>query len=234
MPSQPDQVDHRSHFSLGAEDSLQFLWAVSYTDLLMVLISFFVIFFQLTPSLAPTPVESVTLSLKNEFSTLKPTQPRPNFENADTNFDIRREITFSSVEDWDHANLKADPHGKKEMGVFHDRGIVIDFPDNFYRAGTYALGEAQKEELKKVLEAIKPHSDALVLTFIGHSDQSPMKAKQGAVIDSNLVLSNLRAAKAVEFAVTQGFNPRTVVSQGADMFSRNTRSLSLRLVERKP
>jgi hypothetical protein len=37
----------------------------------------------------------------------------------------------------------------------------------------------------------------------------------------------------VEFALNLGFDPRAVTGQGAGEFSRNTRSLSIRITERR-
>lgn len=88
-----------------------------------------------------------------------------------------------------------------------------------------------KKKLEKLFKVLKPYQDYINVVFVRHTDQVPIKNKFG-IIDSNLTLSHLRAAKAVEFAINSGFNPMWVSSQGLSKFTRNTRSLSVRIMER--
>ena len=115
--------------------------------------------------------------------------------------------------------------------AFPGSAAAIDCPDNIYRNGKYNISDTHKKQLVELFEAIKPYQEHINLVFIGHTDQTPIKSKFG-VIESNLILSHLRAAKAVEFAIEKGFDPMWVSSQGLSEYTRNTRSLSVRIMER--
>lgn len=288
------QVMHRGGGSNNLdEDPLQFLWAVSYSDLLMVLLCFFVVYFNFSDAFKESAVERIVNVLNEKYT--KPTvglglagQPakgkNSGFLNGENIFAGDREGDASSgkcggalsggLEECGPtakgkaqvsievgsggatrrvaatglsgggvgANGSAGVAGiNSQLNVFKDstqvqqdiRGVLIDFPDNMFKMGQYSLTKKMQEEITKVLDVVKLHKDDVMVTFIGHTDEIPVKSAGGSVIDTNFVLSNLRAAKAVEFAVETGFDPRWVTAQGVGEHLRMTRSLSLRISERK-
>ncbi|MEI7441698.1 MAG: hypothetical protein WCK43_08750 [bacterium] len=187
-------------------------WAVSYTDLLMNLVCFLIIFFN------PDPVE-----IKTEV--LAKTTPRPGY-------------SFKEVPTFEHKVLDAL---EKDLSSFNPKIVVtpdeaaltIDFGENIYELGAYMFPLKQVERLKEILSKVYPKSKDLIVTFVGHADVVKVKHRPGAIIDSNLILSNLRAARAVEVALQLGFEPKFVRGEGASEFSRVTRSLSIKISERK-
>jgi len=55
---QPPKMPLESHSAPPAEmgeDAMQFLWAISYSDLLMVMLTFFIIFFEFSDVTETTP-----------------------------------------------------------------------------------------------------------------------------------------------------------------------------------
>ena len=211
------------------EDPLQFLWAVSYCDLLMVLMSFFIIFFQmdetsiLVEKSQPSLADGVILALKKEnlvdttkySSPLSPAIAQPVTHNIDM-----------VVKSLSSENIKISQDGIT-------KSITIDFDANLYPPRGYAFPKSERPRLERILHEIKPLSKDLLITFIGHTDETQIAYAKDNIIDSNLILSNLRAARAVEIAFQLGFDPKSVTGQGAAEFSRKTRSLSLKITERK-
>ena len=130
---------------------------------------------------------------------------------------------------------------KKDLASFdpkflttpEDTALSIDFDENIYSLGAYSFPLSQMNRLKEILSKVYPRSKDIILTFVGHADVIKVKNRPGAIIDSNLVLSNLRASRAVEVALKLGFEPRFVRGEGASEFSRVTRSLSIMISERK-
>lgn len=110
-------------------------------------------------------------------------------------------------------------------------GILIDFKDDLYGRGSVDLSIKAMAEIKRVLDLVKPYEKKLNIVFIGHTDSIPFKGSRG-MVNSNMILSSLRAAKAVEFAIDRGFDHMWVSSQGLSKHVRNTRSLSIRIMER--
>lgn len=202
------------------EDSLQFLWAVSYCDLLMVLMSFFILFFQINDNKEQaSPVRDVMLALKNETQEVVSKAPAA-LANRMPSSAIEK---LANVLQSENVQIIEDPSGKI---------ITLDFRSNLYPPRGYAFPKSQQAQLEKILKEIKPFSKNLMITFIGHADESKITMIKDNIIDSNLVLSNLRATRAVEIAFQLGFDPMNVTGQGAGEFSRNTRSLSIRISER--
>lgn len=111
-------------------------------------------------------------------------------------------------------------------------GILIHFPDNIYDEGEFAVNGQIRKRLQELLEPLQAHKDLIQVTFIGHTDTAPIKRLDKRIIDSNLVLSNLRASRAAEVALSAGFDPRWVTAEGMGEYARSTRSLSIRITER--
>lgn len=243
-------------------------WAVSYSDLLMVLMSFFIVFFNMddTPTddglnqliykfhnhtnlkeINPTTNELITkedmpkknIRIGKNFSSLN--------EMFDESKDKRAPSSLDKNVNGNFKKLSQDEMNKlrKENATFFvinnenvgaeskkaTKGLLVDFSSDLYRVGEYELNEKSKKEIKTILENIDPKNSKFNLVFIGHSDTIPISGHR-AVIDSNLILSSLRAAKAVEFAINLGYDPVWVSAQGVGEYTRNTRSLSLRVIER--
>ena len=143
-------------------------------------------------------------------------------------------ITFSEIKPKQIAGEEGKWNqilNKTNDEVTYKGGIMIDFADNLYNLGKYDLDPKAMNQINRVLKMIKPYENRLNIVFIGHSDSIPVKASR-RVINSNMLLSSMRAAKAVEYAIGKGFDPFWVSSQGLSQNVRNTRSLSMRIMER--
>jgi len=127
-------------------------------------------------------------------------------------------------------DLKQTTVEVKKVGDKKD--LIVHFPDNIYALGEFRLTPRGQTEVNRVMELIKPYSDKVAVVFVGHTDDFPVTMFHQHIIDSNIVLSNLRSSYAVNYAVQKGFDPRWVSAQGVAEYSRNTRSLSVRIMER--
>ena len=207
MPVPLKAAPHRSKTTIY-ENPDQHLWAISYADLLMVLMSFFIIYFQVRE--APAPPKPIV-------AVVKPIEvPKP----------------VETVRPIDVVSHKLEIDGIVIQKDAVTKSILIPLPDNLFEKGQFSVSGRVKTELERVLKVIRPIADDLVVTIIGHTDEIPV-AHLAKVIDSNLILSNLRAAKAVEFAVREAdFDPKWVSSEGVGEHGRATRSLTLRIMER--
>lgn len=262
-------------------------WAVSYSDMLMVLMSFFIIFFNLDDS-PPSHLtglievlrdDSLSFEMKNDVDKVKSegyvkkgTDSGRGIAAVNKNAEVRggelgkKLSTFfnptTKKGESDYPPYKGNGHAgtmpkgiqggvtysrikpkKQKVGKWgsilekndnkseYKGGIVIDFQDNLYRLGGYQLDQKSQKEIQRILKMILPYKDGLNVVFIGHSDSVPLKSAK-KTIDSNMILSTMRAAKAVEYAVDNGFDPLWVSSQGLAQNTRNTRSLSIRIMER--
>lgn len=206
-----------------AEDALQHLWAISYCDLLMVLLTFFVMYFQFSDISLPKALEKAVKDLQQVEKYGETAKPQGVKGGASPK--IGQGIPESLITKLQGAELGIDL-------VRTDNDVLVNLPNDFYPSGQFKLNMRQKNELSKFLKILKPYSAELSLIFIGHTDTSPMVKKRGHIIDTNLALSTLRAVRAVEYALTEGFDPRWLATQGVGENDRNTRSLSIKLISR--
>jgi flagellar motor protein MotB len=136
-------------------------------------------------------------------------------------------FTYRSLE-----KIASKMGGQVQTSVLGTHGLIVNLPDNVYPAGQFSVGTNVAANLQQVLEVLKPYEKEIYLTFIGHTDESPVAHPVDPLINTNLALSNLRASKAAEFAVKQGFDPKIVSTRGLAEFSRGTRSISIQITER--
>ena len=250
---QPSRKRRKSHHSQLHEEGES--WAVSYSDLLMVLMSFFIIFYNTEESTGKGEVESLVKKLnlagitldKESFSKreIKAVNSEsnllPGFSKEKKKKTVKREVaSIPELEGMTITKIKPlkEMKGgkwneilKNSEDVKYKGGILIDLEDNIYANGKFELSKKTQKSLKVLFGLLSKHQSHLNMVFIGHTDSIPVKNKK-SVVDSNLILSHMRAAKAVEFAIDEGFDPMWVSSQGLSEYTRNTRSLSIRIMER--
>lgn len=228
-------------------------WAVSYSDLLMVLMSFFIIYFSINDknSSGNAELNSVILKLAKVS----------NLEGIDDKYLGNKEKTKVFKMKFKKANLE-DPLGgissdnkiksiiEKERSKGLDRSIAsaftnksqmvapgkkasleveLDLPDNLYGIGKYEVNNSVKSELKRFLKVIGNDLKSIQIVVTGHTDSLVFNEKNKRVVNNNLILSSMRAAKAVEYLVANGVSKDLILVQGLHDQPRNTRSLSLRV-----
>lgn len=195
------------------EDENQHLWALSYADFLMALLAFFILFF------------SIDEPKRDNFMRTIAVQFASNDINGDRN-PAATEVGFDKTF-MDHVqklNVKAELKGQD---------LLIEFPQNFFRAGKYSLNSTQRATMSQLLEVLKPYSGKLNIYFEGHTDNQPVVRSRTAFMKDNFNLSTLRASSALEYAKNLGFEEKHLFIAGMSSNMRNSRTLSLRLEARE-
>lgn len=192
-------------------------WAVSYSDLLMVLLAFFLLYFQFGEKESASIIKSVIRDLDSHGAS----------GGAGGQSGNAAALSASSL----RSALESKGLEMEAQGM--NGTVTVHFAANFFGPGQYQLGRQQQEKLAEVFDLLAPYQEKVDLVFIGHTDTSALAPARGRVVDSNLVLSNLRAARAAEFALLKGYDPQFVSSEGVGQYRRATRSLSIRIGERK-
>ena len=223
------------------EDPLQFAWAISYSDLLMVMLCFFIIFFEMSDIMDQTPIRKIILSLKKNIHAIDvggqtiPPATHPALTGA-----------IPQKKDGEEKVRRLSPDSIKKLAgsgdlVTYNREVlssgeevVIDFPEGFFSPGSYELTVRAKEVIGRVLGEIREHENLIQLTFIGHTDSAPVMNLREKNIHSNMILSTFRATDAAFYAIKLGFDRKWVFVQGMGENTRNTRSLSLKIALRSP
>lgn len=200
------------------------LWAVSYSDLLMVLMSFFVIYFSFDDSAASkNGLLNIAKSMKGE--TIVPSSPSSSHALESKNGEVTPvgNVTTGTNESFrkrlEELNVKIEAPGKS---------LILNLEPDIFGMGHFELTPSTQARLKEILSIISPYKDEVEIVIIGHSDSKHI-GKKNAYLGNNFDLSSLRALKALQYYLDLGFPSDQISAQGAGENARNSRSLSLKI-----
>jgi flagellar motor protein MotB len=199
------------------------LWVVSYADLLMVLLSFFVLFFS-------------TGKLTDDKLIRKLLLKEPTVASKQVTEQANSVQTSPSVKPVHHLSgeLLRSLSGLNLTTARQDDKIVVYFPDNVFREGSIRLPKSQVQSFKKLISEIAPYSQQLHFKIVGHTDHAwKVGEKRISRFRDNLELSTERARVALQFAVRNGIPQQALSVEGAADFQRDSRTLSIVIEERR-
>lgn len=228
------------------EDGENLLWAVSYSDLLMVLMSFFVIFFAANKGKKDAIFQDVSIALNKNVPGAK-TLGTGTGSKGGSKAKVPTPISQAEFEAFKQQQIEAELVNEKisstisdslrQIGVDVDTteepsALTINLPDNIYSSTTFEITPKIQLILDQIFSLILDHKDKINVHFIGHSDSAPIKTSTSVFLTSNYTLSALRAAKALEYSLNLGYPSNQLFAQGGAENMRDSRSLSVRLVMR--
>lgn len=196
------------------EDENAHLWAVSYSDFLMALLSFFILFFSIdTPQR-----QKLILDLADTFSTAKSGHGGGVADGKGSRMPAQ---LMDSLKD---LQLEATP--EKDS-------LTVHFADDFFLPGQHVIAREHAPAIRDFLKLLRPYQGKVNLYFEGHADRRPLqKAKNDIVVD-NFILSSLRASSALILAKQMGFSEKHLFIRAASSNVRDTRSLSVLIEPRE-
>lgn len=204
------------------------LWAVSYSDLLMVLMSFFVIYFSFDNA---DPQSSNILSIAKSMREGGAVAGNAAKPSADTGFEgknvamdagqmaMEKGTNDSFVQKLRSLNVKIQAPGD---------AVVLNLEDDIFRGGQWELPVETEARLKEIYDLLTPYREQVSIVVIGHADSTRM-GRRNDYLSNNFDLSSLRALKALQYFLSLGFPQDQISAQGAAENERNSRSLSLRI-----
>lgn len=197
-------------------------WAISYADFLMVLLSFFILFFS-TSDRSQDLIQIISSQMKTKSgegkgSGITGSNREGEVRQGSANYPKDLETVLSGFK------LERDPVTKQ---------MKILFEDNSYRMGSVDLTDDPKKRLEKLFEILLPHQDKVMITFIGHTDAKTVDRVKGKYIQNNFDLSVLRATRALKLALEYGFKPENLAARGAADYERSSRTLTLSILAMK-
>lgn len=203
-------------------------WAVSYADFLMVLLSFFIIFFsqgegtdnvifKITQELAKNSGQQGT---SNQSSTA-PTTPG-NFSGQHPGAGPVDRATLSN-------ELKEEFSSFTFMDNEKEKALSILLPENIYNPGAFQLQEEAKIQFAGLVKRLLPFKEAITITITGHTDTSSVTPSKLKKFGDNTELSSLRAYYATKELIEQGFSEDQVRIKTLLKDQRNSRTLSTQI-----
>lgn len=212
------------HFEDGGEHS----WAVSYADFLMVLLSFFILFFSVDADKKDSIIERILTDSRtgigSESGAGSANQSQGGTAQGRQPLGIASEASLPSLE----GQLKnyQFSYQKKEQE------LIVHLPDNIFKAGALNMDLSHQSVFEQLLTILEPYRTQIDLVIIGHTDHEPVRRVKSRVIADNLDVSVMRAAKAVQMALRRGWAPENLAAKGSSHWQRSTRSLSFVIREK--
>lgn len=189
-----------------SEDENSHLWAVAYSDLLMVLLSFFILFFSIDNVQRDNLIIDLARGIASES---KGVQADPAAVSAKAMYTDLKKLNIHLVQE-------------KET-------LTLNFTNELFKPGKYHIDKTQAVEITKALELLTQYKSKINIYFEGHADSTPILNAKNNVVQDNFVLSSLRATQALQLARKMGFSEKQLFAQASSSNTRNSRSLSLRI-----
>lgn len=203
----------------GGDDSHS--WAVSYADFLMVLLSFFVVFFSQNEEQRGILIDIISAGQTGAASKAA-AGPTGAGSAAQSGLP---EQTYQSLKE-----IADRVPGFELLRDTEKQLVILNFPDNIYAPGQYELRGEASQILDDVLIQLKSQIQNFEVRFVGHTDDVQLQRRRGKTLETNFDLSSLRASRALERAVKLGLPPSQLSTRGKAEFSRNSRTLSIVVV----
>ncbi len=188
-------------------DDTGHLWAVSYADLLMVLLSFFVVFFSIGEKEKTNLIQKITIATRGVSSVENDAQASTQ---ESINAVVRR--NFANVDIIETADPMA---------------LVLQFSQDLFSPGSIQFSAEGERALKDLLSQLEPFMNDINLTIVGHTDLSPIKHRKSYFIRNNFDLSVLRASRALSFFSENGWAENKMQAKGSGSFESAKRSLTI-------
>ena len=184
-------------------------WAVSYADLLMVLLSFFVMYFSFAeenPNTAENQLRRIALSMKGL-----------SVDQINQKIVTKGQADMSSLADT--LKLAGVKVTQKEDS------LILELQEE-YKPGDYRMRPDMLKQMDAVIESLKPFHEKVAITIIGHADKRVL-APRNEFLQDNFDLSSLRALRALKYAIGKGYPERFASARAASYYDREARSISV-------
>jgi chemotaxis protein MotB len=224
-------------------------WAVSYVDMLTLLLCFFIIFFN-SKAIVPEEdvfkkvIRSMTTTGKDAGSFSETTAGKGPTGTAGTGTGTGTGVgtgtgTGSGVGTGSSASQGTPADVMEQIKVSFDsiakaktvvlnKALILDFDNiSFFKSGSTQLSPEGKEVITKIIESLGEHQAYIKITVQGHTDSIQVKPSKTQFSD-NWELSVLRATAVLKSFVKAGFGPQTLTAEGyADTQANGTASRAL-------
>lgn len=161
-------------------------WAISYGDMVTLLLAFFVLFF--STSKVSKDITVVVEELQKEFKQVEVPKANMVWGKADRN--------PTSEVNLDELGVKLNVQGNK---------IIVEFPKvSFFDTGSYELTKDGELAIKRFGGVLKKFTSKMRVVVRGYTDNRPVKHTMGRMFKDNLELSSLRAISALRVMNREG------------------------------
>lgn len=168
-------------------------WAISYGDMITLLLAFFVLFFNINIQ-SSSRVQYLQEDLKKDFTLVDNKKRTPS---SATNSEKKESIEGSSDEFPQIVDRRLEKLPFIDTKVEGDK-LLVEFPGvSFFSSGEYNLTTDGASVLKRFALTFKKYTSDMRVIVRGYTDNRPVKYKQNRYYKDNLELSSLRSIAAI-------------------------------------
>lgn len=170
-------------------------WAISYGDMITVLMSFFILYFSMDPQEhnAKQLTKSLVAALMDQAEV----------ENNNQYLPSNMKLGEEDGESVDSKIINILGAKLRKVGV----KLVVEFPQvSFFESGQINLRPEAQKVLSLFVQKYTPYSGNFVLGVYAYTDNRPVKSKQGRRFHDNLELSALRSVAAMRVLQSAGIS----------------------------
>ena len=181
------------------EDSAS--WAVSYVDMLTLLLCFFIIFYNIKPktTVVGKPLQSIVYAIQKHSGLATGTEAAP----ADALYKPVIETLKTKI-----ASIAS------VEGQVVNETLVVNFKDiSFFDTASTQLRPEALAVIEDVVAALKPAMNSIHITVQGHTDSRSVVNKR-TKFEDNWELSVLRATSVLKHFAGAGFPQETLSAEG--------------------
>ncbi len=174
----------------GGEGDHSGNWAISYGDMITLLLTFFVLFFNVNVQSA-SKVEFLQEDLKKDFTTTDEKARKPSSTDTSGSAELGQD-EFPQIVD---RRLEKLPF--IDTKIEGDK-LLVEFPGvSFFSSGGFALTSEGESVLKRFALTFKKYTGEMRLIVRGYTDNRPVKSMSNRLYRDNLELSSLRSIAAI-------------------------------------
>ncbi|HAG91332.1 MAG TPA: hypothetical protein DCL41_05645 [Bdellovibrionales bacterium] len=185
-------LERRNHASPEGDHNSN--WAISYGDMITLLLAFFVMFFSVDKSSEKAEIKLLAQLIQKEFKEQREPAAERTWgmptENEAGNYVGMGEIIKEKL------NVSTAVKGNR---------LIIEFPDtSFFNTADYKLTQSGVAALERFAKVFTKFSGQLRLVVRGYTDNRPVRAGARSAYSDNLELSSLRAISALRVMEANG------------------------------
>ncbi|MCB0393529.1 MAG: SPOR domain-containing protein [Bdellovibrionales bacterium] len=186
----------------SVHDETEHLWAVSYADFLMVLLSFFILFFSINDIEKENVIEQI-IDMTNSDRKPDSTGGPGSGDGAGKFKHALSGPTGDALASEDFKSLldKFHPRVDKEK-----KALVLNFDEHMFDIGEVHLRGNYATSIVHLLTKLEKYKDNVELTFVGYSDKTPFGFVPKSFFKNNWDLSALRASRTALLAKMLGYD----------------------------
>jgi chemotaxis protein MotB len=188
-------------------------WAVSYVDLLSLLLCFFVIFYdaERTKNISPekmTALDKLALEINKDA---KPATTAAQIENESSEKETYEKVKIHPLIGELEINLKEN---LPIESIKQKKGLYLSFKEmSFFSSGSSKLNSSAEEVITEMIQRLTPYKGQIHITVQGHTDTRKVSLSKEKHSD-NWELSALRATSVLKHFVREGFPQETLSAEG--------------------